>query len=94
MSLFDGLQVHSSQPSSSRFIPKPLILVQRARASTLNSEIDNLTRAVEHNVLLVKRSLPSLPQISRSDSQITYLKNGSPLVGQKPAGSYVIVSTF
>ena len=84
----------SSQPSSPRFTPRPLILVQRARVSSLNSEVENLTRAVEQKALLVKRSLPSLPPSPRSEPQITYLKNGRPLIGHSPLESYAIVSIF
>lgn len=88
------LQMHSSQPSPSRFIPKPLILVQRARASSLHCEVENLTRAVEQKVLLAKRSLPSLPPSPRSEPQIAYFKNGRPLTGHSPIESYAIVSIF
>lgn len=90
------LQMYSSQPSPrpSGFTPKPLILVQRARASSLSSQVENLTRAVEQKVLLVKRSLPSLPPSPRSESPITYLRNGRPLTGHTSIESYAIVSIF
>jgi len=86
------LQMHSIQPPPSGFIPRPLILVQRARASSLNSEVESLTRAVEQKVSLVKRSLPSLPPSPRSEPQVTYLRNGRPLPGQTLMESYAIVS--
>jgi hypothetical protein len=85
-------RMHPSQPSPSGFTPRPLILVQRARVSSLNSQVESLTRAVERKALLVKRSLPSLPPSPRSEPQICYLRNGRPLTAKCPIESYAIVS--
>ena len=85
------------------FTPRPLIFVQCARVSSLNSQVENITRAIEQKVVLVKRSFPLLPTSPRTESQIAYLKNGRPLVDQNPvvaeaeaadAASHAIVSIF